>query len=343
MIEKMRDPGWLLEPIRAIHEEIRDSVIAVCEQSSSAETSRIVDDGEGDTIYAIDRISEALLVDRFEQKIARREPIVLIAEGISGGKITLPLGTEEGDAIWRVIADPIDGTRCLMYQKRSGWILTGVAQNLGGGTTLADITLAVQTEIPLVKQHLCDTLWASTGLGTRGERFNRITRERISLIPKPSTAVDLAHGFAAVSRFFPGGRDVLAAIDDEIQFAALGPGSQGKAYCFEDQYLSTGGQLYELMMGHDRFVADLRPLLRPILRQRGWTPGLCCHPYDLCTELVAREAGVVITDEAGQHLTATLDLDANVSWAGFANEQIRMLVEPLLQSAIERRALITAL
>ena len=47
-----------------------------------------------------------------------------------------------------MLADPIDGTRCLMYQKRSGWILTGIAPNRGEGTVLADIELAVQTEFP---------------------------------------------------------------------------------------------------------------------------------------------------------------------------------------------------
>ena len=29
----------------------------------------------------------------------------------------------------------------------------------------------------------------------------------------------------------------------------LGPGREGKVLSFEDQYLSTGGRLYELMMG----------------------------------------------------------------------------------------------
>ena len=34
-----------------------------------------------------------------------------------------------------------------------------------GPCTLADIELAVQTEIPLVKQHLSDELWAVRGQG----------------------------------------------------------------------------------------------------------------------------------------------------------------------------------
>ncbi len=41
---------------------------------------------------------------------------------------------------------------------------------------------------------------------------------------------------------FPGARETLAAIDDEVAAAVLGPVKPGKAACFEDQYISTGGQ-----------------------------------------------------------------------------------------------------
>lgn len=336
----MRDFDWLLDAVRGIHEEIRASVVSTCEQSSTEDISRVVEDGEGDTIYMVDRVSETILVDLFEKRIASRAPIILIAEGLEGGQVVLPRGGQETDAVWRVIADPIDGTRCLMFQKRSGWILTGVAPNRGELTTLADIELAVQTEIPLIKQHLSDTLWACKGAGAHGERFNRITGERKPFLFHPSLATQLAHKFCSVSRFFSGGRDVLAAIDDDISFGVAGEGREGKAYCFEDQYLSTGGQLYELIVGHDCFLADLRPLLRTILAQRGWRQGLCCHPYDLCTELIAREAGVLVSDETGRLLSPPLNLTADVTWVGYSNAHIRALVAPLLQSALENRGLL---
>jgi hypothetical protein len=330
------DMEWLLRAVRKIHDEIRTAVTFASESSSRETLSEVVEDGEGDTIYAIDRISETLLVELFEKEIASRVPIVLIAEGLQDGKVVLPCGANEADAVWRIIADPIDGTRCLMYQKRSAWILTGIARNCGEATCLADIELAVQTELPLVKQHLCDTLWALRGNGAHAERFNRFTGERWPIVLQPSKAANLAHGFGSVARFFSGGRDILAAIDDEIVLGALTEHRSGKSYAFEDQYLSTGGQLYELMMGHDRFLADLRPLLQPILGQRGMESGLCCHPYDLCTELIAREAGVLIMSEAGCHLNAPLNLSADVAWVGYANRHIYNLVSPLLQNALRR-------
>jgi hypothetical protein len=119
--------------------------------------------------------------------------------------------------------------------------------------------------------------------------------------------------------------------------AVLGPPMPGKAQSFEDQYISTGGQLYELMAGHDRFVADLRAVVE---RRRSGGAALCCHPYDLCTELIARELGVAVTDEQGRELSAPLDVASDVAWIGFANVGLRTAVEPHLQRALRRRGLL---
>lgn len=315
-------------------------MVTACEAASVEELAAIASEAAGDTIYAIDRVSEDLLIDYFEREVAMHTPIVLIAEGLEHGQVVLPAGTTESEARWRIIVDPIDGTRGLMYQKRSGWILTGVAPNKGPATNLQDIELAIQTEIPLLKQHLSDSVWAIAGQGTTAERYNRLTGERQPLSLRPSRATTIAHGFAMISRFFPGARDELAAIDEEVVRAALGPVQPGKAHCFEDQYICTGGQLYELMSGKDRFNADLRPLLDSLLAGRGLALGICCHPYDVCTELIARELGVIITDEHGRPLTSPLTVEAEVSWLGYANPEIRAQIEPLLWRSLQDRGLI---
>ncbi|HEX6730514.1 MAG TPA: hypothetical protein VF074_10905 [Pyrinomonadaceae bacterium] len=341
MISTSIETRQLLGPIRRIHELVRDAVVVECQKAQLEQLAEVSDDdAEGDTIYAVDRVSEPLLIEMFQQQIATLAPLVLVAEGIEGGELVLPVGATEKDAVWRVVVDPIDGTRGLMYQKRSAWILTGVARNRGADTNLDDIELAVQTEIPLLKQHLSDVLWAIRGEGSHAERFNRLTQERVPIALQPSRAMTIRHGFAMVARFFPGARDELAAIDEEIVRGALGPVQPGKAHCFEDQYLSSGGQLYELMMGHDRFVADLRPLIESLLNQRGLKLGICCHPYDICTELIARETGVIVTDENGQPLRAPLKIDQDIAWVGYANEAIRHEIEPLLHAALKKRGLL---
>lgn len=331
----------LLPPIRHLHEQIRDAVVTACERSAVTDLAAIAKEEAGDTIYAIDKVSEELLVEFFTKEVAVHTPIVLIGEGLEPhGQRVLPDGADEADARWRIIVDPIDGTRGVMYQKRSPWILTGVAPNRGPETSLQDIQLAIQTEIPLVKQHLSDTVWAIAGQGVQAERYNRLTGERRPLALRPSNATTIAHGFAMIARFFPSAREVLAEIDEEIVRGALGPVQPGKTHCFEDQYICTGGQLYELMAGHDRFVADIRPVLEQVLAQRGLALGICCHPYDLCTALIAQELGVIITDERGRPLNAPLHVDADVGWVGYANEAIRQQIEPLLQAALRKRNLI---
>ena len=256
------DARALLEPLKRLHSAIRTDVVAATERSAAEALAAIAEDGEGDTLYAVDRIGE--------------EPLLAFLE----------------------------------------------------------------TEIPLVKQHLSDTLWAVKGEGVAAERFDRLTGESREVRLRPSRAGTIAHGFAMVARFFPGAREELAAIDEEIVRAALGPVRPGKAHCFEDQYICTGGQLYELIAGHDRFVADLRPLMDALLRERGLALGICCHPYDICTELIAREHGVIVTDAAGRPLDAPFDVTSDVAWVGYANEAIRAQIAPLLDAALRRRGLL---
>lgn len=336
----IRNTTELLAQIRAIHAHIRDTIVAACEQTAVEALAAPVAEEGGDTIFSIDRISETVLLERFAT-LAQEWSCVLIAEGLGrSGRVVLPQGMDDSRAELRIIVDPIDGTRGLMYQKRSAWILTGVAPNNGPLTCLADIELAVMTEIPLIKQHLSDTLWAIAGEGVQGERFNRLNGESSPLMIHPSRATSIVQGYGGIARFFPGARDTLAAIDDALVERVLGPQQRGVALAFEDQYISTGGQLYELIMGHDRWIADLRPLAETILRQRGKALGLCCHPYDMCTELVAREAGVLVADARGYQLDAPLDVTSDVTWAGYANQAIYDQVAPVLRALLVEHGLL---
>ncbi len=338
----MLELAQLLPALRSLHDRIRRRVWEATQTRSTEELAQIVGtdvDASGDLVFAIDRVSEAELIDFVTEEIACVEPIVLVAEGLPGGQIVLPVDASEGDCRWRMIVDPIDGTRPLMYQKRSGWILTGVAPNRGAETNLQDIQLAVQTEIPLLKQHLCDQLWAIRGQGAMAERFNILTEGREPLELRPSTATTLQYGYASISRFFPGMRDVLAGIEDELVHRVLGPLPPGGTLTFEDQYPSTGGQIYCLLSGSDRFLADLRPLMKKVAAARGENMGHCCHPYDICTLLIAEELGVAVTDVWGGPLDAPLDVTTDVAWAGYANASIWQQVEPMLREVLRERDL----
>lgn len=333
----------LLNRLRNVQAAIRDEVLLACRQSSLEHLSAPVGSEAGDTIFAIDRISEQALLKHFG-RLAEDWPCLLVAEGLGeSGQVWLPEGIRPEQAVLCIIVDPIDGTRGLMYQKRPAWILTGAAPYHGALPTLADIEVAVQTEVPLLKQHLCDSLWATYGEDGRltlgGERLDRLSGESVPLAPRPSRADTIEQGFGNIARFFPGPRALLADIDDRLIERLLGPMPPGRALAFEDQYICTGGQFYELMMGHDRWSADLRPL---VWAGRG-VKGLCCHPYDVCTELIARAAGVIIVDENGQPLRTPLDVESDVTWAAFANEGLYRQVMPVLQDILREVDLLGSL
>ena len=105
MIADVRD---LLDPIRRIHERVRDAVVAECEQQGLEQLAAVADDeSPGDTIYAVDRVSEDVVIELFEKELASVAPLVLIAEGIEDGQLVLPVGATEQDVAWRVVVDPI--------------------------------------------------------------------------------------------------------------------------------------------------------------------------------------------------------------------------------------------
>ena len=202
---RLRDEAGLLDCLRAIHAAIRDEVVAACARTEAEEMARPTGHHAGDVIYAIDRLSERVLLERFAT-LADEWPCLLIAEGLGEtGRRVLPAGTAEKDVEVVVLVDPIDGTRGLMYQKRSAWILTGVAPAVRGATpTLADIRLALQTEIPTLKQHLSDSAWAVAGEGATAERLDRTSARRTPLSLRPSRATGIAHGFGGLAKFFSG-------------------------------------------------------------------------------------------------------------------------------------------
>ena len=329
------DAEELLLALREVHRRVCNAVLRACESSSFEELCGEATSAAGDTVYAIDRIAERELLAALSELVVAREPIVLIGEGVADGTLALPRGTNPADARWRIIIDPIDGTRGLMFQKRAAWILTGVAPNHGPATKLSDITLAVQSEIPLIKQHLCDSFWAVRGQGMHVERRNRLSGEIIPFSPLPSTTTTLAHGYGTVCSFFASGRDLLGRIADELSSRLLVGHKPGEARIFDDQYASTGGQIAGLICGQDRFVADLRPLLLKPLRDRGDVLGHCCHPYDICTKLIAEDAGVEICLPDGEPVDVPLDTETNVAWVGYANPKLRATVEPVLKTTID--------
>ena len=329
-----KSPEHYLAQLRTLQDAMQARLLAdvkAQEEASTEALAGVADVRGGDTIYQIDAHADEVL-HHFCTEWAAQGPLVLISEGIEGaGWQVFPEGTREEDAEFLLIVDPIDGTRNIMYNKRSAWALAGIAPNKGRATTLADIEVAVMTELPTTRALLADQLWAIKGQGAHRETKNLVTGERKDTPLRPSRSESLAHGFASLAKFFPPAKGATATLEEKLMLA-VAPEDGENPVVFDDQYMTTGGQLYELLVGHDRFIADLRPVFFGVL---GLPPKLVCHPYDICTELIAREAGVAVTDEFGAQLAAPLDIRAAVSWCGYANSTLKDQIEPKLQGLLE--------
>src|SRR5215467_3831518 len=99
--------------------KVRDHVIFHRELSSD---SQVVGNEGGDVIFALDRKVESVVMSALDGWPAELKPLTLVAEGfgIDGRKY---FGDRDSEQRYRLLVDPIDGTRELMYEKRSGWFL----------------------------------------------------------------------------------------------------------------------------------------------------------------------------------------------------------------------------
>jgi hypothetical protein len=278
-----------------------------------------------DTIYAIDKVSERTVLAWFAAHWPERWPVELVMEGLEEkhGAVTFPRGTPVARTVFKCILDPIDGTRGIMYDKRPAWSLAALAPQRGAKTNLGDLLVAAMTELPVSKQDRADQFSAVRGRGVKAERLDLRTGRRTKFTPRPSRATGVAHGFASFAKFFPPGKAWLAEREERL-WCALGDGVE----IFDDQYLSSGGQVCELLMGHDRFVADLRPLAFAALKVE---TSLACHPYDICTALIAQELGCIITAPDGKPLRVPLDTTSPVAWVGYANAALARRIGPKLR------------
>lgn len=319
---------------------VRDKVYNSLQTQSAGKRSAVYREGADDTIYQIDKDVEEIIIPVIQSSAEAVGGILLVAEGLTeDGEQVFPEGYSRDDTAVKIIMDPIDGTREIMYDKRSAFYLAAAAPNKAGAT-LRDIEVAVMVELPTSRHYLSDTLWAARNRGAGRATRNLLTGETTQQALSPSCSNTIYQGFGQIARFFPPGRNILAAIEEELIDTIFPDYASGRAPVFEDQYLSSGGQLYELLAGHDRYVADIRASLYHSQNFKDKKTGHTCHPYDVCATLIGEEAGIIITDIQGKSLDCPLDTVSDVDWIGYANEDIRRQVEPALQSILRKYGVI---
>ena len=330
------DEQWkerLLKLGLAVQTHVTRMVREAARSSDHALAETVGEEG-GDRIYAIDRDVEVTLDVEIVTWPDECFPLLLTAEGL-GRDGRHRFGDPDEPLRWRMLLDPIDGTRMLMYDKRPAWFLVAVAPDRGEETSLSDAIASVMVELPVSKQGFADAFAVIAGGSTEACRFAVNEREAPRIesgypIPVgPTRRTDLSNGFLSVVACFPGTRRLAADLVERIA-ESVGADTPTPEI-FDDQYISTGGQMVQLMTGRDRCVIDLRPLFNRILGRTDADRFIESHPYDLAGLLAVQRSGVIVTDGFGHVPNAPFDVTTGVHWCGYANAGIRTLVEPIVR------------
>lgn len=299
------------------------------------ELSSVSEETAADTIYAIDKVAEHAIRIWFASHWPADWPVEIVMEGLEDEKsLIFPRNVPVQQTRLKCIIDPIDGTRGIMYDKRAAWILCGLAPQKFESNTLMDIEIAVMTEIPTTRQWRADCISAVRGFGIESHAINILDGMSIKkTVMRPSSLSDVRHGFGTVARFFPPGLTLLSQFEESLWDSLYGTPKTPSPIIFNDQYISTGGQFFEILAGHDRFIADIRP---EAFRKLGIEANLCCHPYDVATSLILEEAGCIVEKPDGNPLDCPLDTTTPVSWVAYANEKLAEAIRPVFKETIAR-------
>jgi len=308
----------------------RSALLAAEREGRADALSRPHGHGVGDVTFGLDLPSEERIRSWLEEQ-ARAEPLSLLTED-SGWRHLGPDGrggTRElagfGHGGPRIAIDPVDGTRNLMADLRSAWSVVAFAPPGAREPRLSECTGGIVSELS----------------GTLASRFRRLVSdgascllelcelaggvvlERRLLRPDDDDRAD--HGYFPFFRYEPAQRPAIARIEAAFFERLVRHEGADARSIYDDQYISSAGQLVLLALGRYRMLIDARELVQ---RSRG-VPGVTSKPYDLAGAVVcARAAGVVVTSAEGLALDFPIDATTPVGFAGYANAATRRRLEP---------------
>jgi len=330
---------YFLDKLRELHFKIRDITLEQLrsQESKLEELSKVGEIGAGDVAYKIDLPAEEVL-DEFCTRWSEEVPLVLVSE--KTGKRVYSRNMKEDECEIRLIVDPLDGTREIMYNKERAWVLSGIAPNKGPNTSLDDIEITMQTAVRTTRESIDDQFYAVKGRKPVREVWDIDERKKIKeLSITPSKAKTVEHGFFPIISYFEGFKGLIGGLSDTLWERTVGQVERGRAKIFDDQYISSAGELAYTFTGIYRGVIDIRPLIEIM---GGKTPGLCSHPYDLCTKLIAEQAGCMVNcyavyPDGRIERKVPLDAETNVAFIVYANKDIEAQVDPALKLILKER------
>lgn len=331
-------------PLTELCARIRTAVrTALADGSRRDDVTAIVGRGAGDATFAIDAVAEEA-VTTWLGEVALQGPLSLMTEHVGwrhvgpapgGGAMSLE-GFDHGGP--RIALDPIDGTRNVMHDLRSAWIVVSFAGPGEGVPRFGEQSLGIVSEIPDTRARFAREFDARQGRGA-GVTVIDLARDdarskRTAITCDDDERADL--GYFPFFGYEPTGRahaqELAARVIDHV--ASRAP-EIDESTILDDQYISSGGQLVLLALGTYRLIVDARVSLNALHGEDRQT----AKPYDVAGALlVAREAGCTIVRPDGGELDFEMDVVTPVEFAGFHNEATRDRWLPALSRTLDTGA-----
>jgi len=335
--------AWLA-PLRDLSNRIRDAargeMRGALEVGDLARVAQPVGRGAGDVTFRLDEVTEEI-VTAWLAEVARRGPISLLTEdtgwrhvGPGRGGVRELDGFDHGGP--RLALDPIDGTRNLMTDLRSAWTVVSFAGPGSSEPRLTDISLGIVSEIPDTRAARFRSLSAILGEGCElavGELEGPPAMLTTRLRADEDDRVD--HGYFPFFAYAPDLRSAITELEARFfeRLARL-EGAELNS-CWDDQYISSGGQLALTAMGTYRAVIETRALMA---RRRGISTQVA-KPYDMAgAALCASEAGCVVTTPEGEPLDFPIDTETPVDFVGYCNAATAARLQSHLNAALRETA-----
>ena len=271
--------------------------------------------GAGDASWALDEACEAEVEGWFASR-ALEGPLSLLTEH-HGWRHRGP----DGGGGWRVVCDPVDGTRHLLLRHRAAWCLIALAHAGPDQPRQSEVVLAHAEELPARAGAPARRLGARRGGGAW--LSEGATRE-----PLRVDADDrLDHGFFSFFAFHPAQRPAVAQLADRVTARWAREEGCAREHCWQDDYISSGGLLLNAALGSQRVVVDARALLPDSTLLHGGT----CHPYDLAAPvLILDEAGGSVRGMSGAPFDQPLDAVHAAGFLAFTNRATAARALPAL-------------
>ena len=268
-------------------------------------------------------------------------PVVVVAaeldvaahRGRRRGHCPSPDGEPQNCPRYRIIVDPIDGTRGLMYSKRSAWITPASHHNTMMFHCFRTSWWRCRLEIPPPKQTLADTLIAVRGSGAWATRTDLETGATTALDPVPPAQqrASLTASGHCMRGFRAAGTSSVRSTTTTPVRELLGRGREGKAATMDtvwNRWPAGGARLRARPLG-----GGPPPPARASCWPNVACPARCAAPLrHLHRALIAEELEVESPGPTGRRCRLRSTWTPTWRpWVGFANTALRDAVLPVLQ------------